>query len=838
MLLGQLSTSARAQNYDAGFLKNDGQEKNIDGSYNSSLLYTTQINNSKIYFTKTGISFVVSKKATNTLTEKDSIYRMEMSFLNSNAFTTCSPSQLLSSNTNFYIGALEKVDVPEYGKITYTNLWNNISLDVFFTQTGIQLNYRLAVGANPSLIQLKFNGGSNLALQSGNLSLNLPFQNPVNVSKFLISQTSGNLVAISASSSLVNGNEWKLNTTGYNSNNTYEVKQDIINFTTSSQQQVTSSSTTFNNKWTTYYGGNRQDYIVDTHISVDNKIYTLGITTSSDFPFFAGALFPVVNIFGIINSDLVITCFNTDRSRLFQTFYGGTGSETAGSIAVNSQGLVYFCGTTSSPDYPCQPGNVSTYFTDSIKSQEDAFITKLSANGKYKTWSTFFGSNDYDVASGLAIGNDDKVYMVGYSQGSNIPIRNLTNGFNQSYSQCQNTLSSTNGFIAKFSNTDNLEWSTYYGGSNSDNFQSCVIDKFNNLIVRGSSSSIGNLGGCGIFSLAMAVCGPTGSYLQNNSNSIDDYIAKFNPQGQVVWATFFGGSLNEYSENHNNSLMTTPQGDIFMVGNTSGNLPMPTYTNSQTNYGGGGDGYIIRFRQDGSRKWSSYLGGSGYDEVRAICPGAGNGYIVGGRTVSTNFGVVNNNADFYQSTIKGLEDGFLNIYNFSNLKTFSSYFGSTANDEILTISSANDGSNIVLGGSTFGTGLPVKDFNINSSLDFYDPSFNGGFIDGFISNLVFNYVSTPCGPDPLACKTALENSSDLGNLIVYPNPSDGLFEIKLNNFELDANILIYNTLGELIYSQLLNKSNSIINLKDKSSGLYYMVYSSNSKRFTKKIIIN
>ena len=33
MLLGQLSTSARAQNYDAGFLKNDGQEKNIDGSY-------------------------------------------------------------------------------------------------------------------------------------------------------------------------------------------------------------------------------------------------------------------------------------------------------------------------------------------------------------------------------------------------------------------------------------------------------------------------------------------------------------------------------------------------------------------------------------------------------------------------------------------------------------------------------------------------------------------------------------------------------------------------------------------------------------------------------------
>ena len=433
--------------------------------------------------------------------------------------------------------------------------------------------------------------------------------------------------------------------------------------------------------------------------------------------------------------------------------------------------------------------------------------------------------------------------MVGKTSGTNLPLVNLTNGFNQNYNQCQNTFNSSNGFIAKFGNSDNLEWSTYYGGANSDEFQSCILDKFNNLIVRGASTSIGNLGGCGGFSLAMPICGLTGSYLQNKNvvsgNSFDDYIVKFNPQGQVTWATFFGGPSNEIVSNANNTIMSTPQGDIFMVGHTdNGNLPMPVYTNSQTNYGGNGDGYIIRFGNNGSRKWSSYIGGSGYDEANAICPGAGSGYIIAGKTASSNFGVNNNNADFYQPTIKGLEDGFLRIYTVGNSRTFSSYFGTVADDAITAISSINDGSNITIGGSTRGGDLPVKDFNTSSTQDYFDPSINGSFLDGFISNLVTTTVSIPCGPDPLACKTALENSSDLGNLIVYPNPSDGLFEIKLNNFELDANILIYNTLGELIYSQLLNESNSTINLKDKSSGLYYMVYSSNSKRFTKKIIIN
>jgi hypothetical protein len=76
---------------------------------------------------------------------------------------------------------------------------------------------------------------------------------------------------------------------------------------------------------------------------------------------------------------------------------------------------------------------------------------------------------------------------------------------------------------------------------------------------------------------------------------------------------------------------------------------------------------------------------------------------------------------------------------------------------------------------------------------------------------------------------------------VYPNPSNGIFTIQ-PNFEkpTDANIKIFNTLGEIVKAMDLKQvSNSKIEINlDNAAGLYFLEMKTNSGSSTKKIILN
>ncbi|HVA97691.1 MAG TPA: T9SS type A sorting domain-containing protein, partial [Bacteroidia bacterium] len=65
---------------------------------------------------------------------------------------------------------------------------------------------------------------------------------------------------------------------------------------------------------------------------------------------------------------------------------------------------------------------------------------------------------------------------------------------------------------------------------------------------------------------------------------------------------------------------------------------------------------------------------------------------------------------------------------------------------------------------------------------------------------------------------------------VFPNPSNGIFNIvQKNNFQ-KQNLEIYNLLGEKIISTTLNTSQTQINLSGKAKGIYfYKVVSEDGK---------
>ncbi len=59
------------------------------------------------------------------------------------------------------------------------------------------------------------------------------------------------------------------------------------------------------------------------------------------------------------------------------------------------------------------------------------------------------------------------------------------------------------------------------------------------------------------------------------------------------------------------------------------------------------------------------------------------------------------------------------------------------------------------------------------------------------------------------------------NILVYPNPSNGLFTIK-NTSGSAIDVTVVNALGQVVLSKTISNENETINLKEQANGIYYL----------------
>jgi hypothetical protein len=74
-------------------------------------------------------------------------------------------------------------------------------------------------------------------------------------------------------------------------------------------------------------------------------------------------------------------------------------------------------------------------------------------------------------------------------------------------------------------------------------------------------------------------------------------------------------------------------------------------------------------------------------------------------------------------------------------------------------------------------------------------------------------------------------SNDVIN--IHPNPNVGVFNFNLNGL---SSVIISNTLGQIIYNEILDKGQQSIDIKNQSAGLYFMKIIQNDKEQSLKII--
>jgi hypothetical protein len=169
----------------------------------------------------------------------------------------------------------------------------------------------------------------------------------------------------------------------------------------------------------TYLGGSGGTAIspeMGQAIDVDaaGNVYVAGITSSPNFPI-VNALQTSLRGF----SDGFIAKITPSGTLGYSTYLGGSSSDTATGIVVDSSGNAFVSGYTYSSDLPVagalQPGNAGEY---------DAFIAELNPSGNSLLYLSYLGGSGSDAASSIALDSFGNVYVAGWTLSTNFPLKN------------------------------------------------------------------------------------------------------------------------------------------------------------------------------------------------------------------------------------------------------------------------------------------------------------------------------------------------------------------------------------------------------------------------------
>jgi hypothetical protein len=391
----------------------------------------------------------------------------------------------------------------------------------------------------------------------------------------------------------------------------------------------------------------------------------------------------------------------------YSTFFGGSESASASSIAVGKSGNAYITGYTTSADFPSASGS----FQRSLSGSSDVFVTELNATGTSLLYSTYLGGNNDESANSIAIDSSGNAYIVGVTLSSNFPT---TAGALQT----SNTALSdgSEAFVTKLNPSGTaLSYSTYLGGNAANAANGVVIDSSGDAYVVGSTSSTQF---------------PTtpGVYQTAKRGIANAFVVKLNPTGSAL---VFGTYLGIFGDS-GHAIALDSSRNIYVTGSTqSTNFPttsgaLQTVNGGSLTHGTVQDAFVVKLNSNASGLlYSTYFGGNGLDEGDGIAVDAlGDAYIVGG-TASPN---LRTTTGAFQTVAPAGENAFVAKLNQNGTGLiYGTYLGGSGDDHGSAIAIDSFG-NAYVSGYTGSSDFPIAGGP-------FQPSSAGGFNDAYFAKL-------------------------------------------------------------------------------------------------------
>ncbi|WP_413410340.1 SBBP repeat-containing protein [Prochlorococcus sp. MIT 1313] len=357
------------------------------------------------------------------------------------------------------------------------------------------------------------------------------------------------------------------------------------------------------------------------------------------------------------------------------------------------------------------------------------------SNGLTNDWTQLLGTTSSEFVTALTTGSDGSIYIAGYTSGN---LDGQTNS------------GSNDAFLTKYNADGAKDWTQLLGTNLYDSAYA---------LTTGSDGSI-------------YIAGKTNGDLENldgnlNSGGADAYLTKYNTDGTRDWTKLIGSGPHQVAF----ALTTGSDGSIYIAGNTSGGL------DGKQNIGHY-DGFLSKYKTDGSKDWTQLLGTTGTDTGNALTTGSDGSIYIAGTTLGDLDGNINS----------GDVDGYLAKYDADGTKNWTQLIGTSEWDGALALTPGNDGS-IYITGYTDGD-LDGKQNNGNK--DVYLSKYNS---DGTKSSTqLFGSASSDYA-------TAITTAND--GSIYIAGYTYGNLDGQTNSGNTDAFITRYNANGTRDSTQLL-----------------------------------
>ncbi|MET0649337.1 MAG: SBBP repeat-containing protein, partial [Pyrinomonadaceae bacterium] len=270
----------------------------------------------------------------------------------------------------------------------------------------------------------------------------------------------------------------------------------------------------------------------------------------------------------VVGGDPFLMKFNPAGSAPeYLRLLGGSEFDEARGVAIGPNGSAFVTGMTASADFPVMNAQQPALAGSTAN---DAFVVKLDSGGN-TVYSTYLGGTFSEQGVGIAAGPDGSAYVTGGTFSQDFPVANaLKSTFGPNDFQ--------DAFVTRLSpDGQTLVYSTYLGGTNSDQAFGIAVDASGRAHVVGQTSSQD-------FPLA----GASNQF----AGFSDAFVTVFNPSGSaLLFSTYFGGTEGEQGS----GVALDGAGGIYVVGGTSStNLPLSNA--ARGTYGGGrSDAFVAKF---------------------------------------------------------------------------------------------------------------------------------------------------------------------------------------------------------------------------------------------------
>ena len=261
----------------------------------------------------------------------------------------------------------------------------------------------------------------------------------------------------------------------------------------------------------------------------------------------------------------------------FSTYFGGSGSETFPSVAVDTGGNIYLAGSTEgSPEnsFPLTGAPAQTLIPSTLSltttSPNHIFITKINPGTPSVVFETFMGGNGSDTSVGIGVDPADNVYVVGNTTSTNFPT--VAANRYQAGPEAGST-GTSHIFVSQLSGLDptgaTLNYSSYLSGNGTDTASGMTIDSNGDVFLTGTTTS----SDVASFNDAFPATSLPVPFQSAPRASIQFFVTEVNTKvpgvASIAYSTYFGGATPANPDAVGGGIAVDTTGNVYFSGTTN-----------------------------------------------------------------------------------------------------------------------------------------------------------------------------------------------------------------------------------------------------------------------------